>query len=198
MSVVILKYNSGNIRSVQYALQRLGVEAELSSDPERILSAEKVIFPGQGEASSTMSFLASSGLDEVIKSLRRPFLGICLGLQVLCRYSEEGDSKCLGIIESGVKRFTRARKVPQVGWNSIDCPAGPLFKGIPEGEYFYFVHSYYAELSPETTARCDYEGEIFSAAVSLGNFHGVQFHPEKSGKAGEKLLRNFLEMPDAK
>ena len=194
MSVVIVKYNSGNLRSVQYAFKRLGIEAEVSADPERIRMADRVVFPGQGEASSTMEFLRNSRLDQVLLGLKQPFLGICLGLQILCTSSEEGNTKCLGLVDCRVRRFSQARKIPQIGWNSIDDLSGPLFKGIRESEYFYFVHSYFAEESKATVARCNYEGEVFSAALSKENLYGVQFHPEKSGDAGEQVLRNFMEL----
>lgn len=206
--VAIVKYNAGNVRSVQFALQRLGVEALWTDDPERLRMAEKVIFPGVGEASSAMHYLRERGLNEVLCSLRQPVLGICLGLQLFCRHSEEGDTPCLGIFDAAVRRFTGGMegyltgdapvapvslKVPHMGWNTLSALRGPLFEGFQDENYVYFVHSFYAELHPATIAQTDY-GVPFSAALQHGNFYAVQFHPEKSGPVGQQILKNFLNL----
>jgi imidazole glycerol-phosphate synthase subunit HisH len=192
--VAIVKYNAGNTASVANALRRLGVEPVITDDPEELRLANKVIFPGVGEASTAMAHLRDRRLDEVIGSLTQPVLGICLGMQLLCAHSEENDSDCLGLIPDNVLRFAGdGLKVPHIGWNSIDDLRGPLFEGVPGGSYVYFVHGYYVENGEATTATCSY-GPTFSAAVELGNFHAVQFHPEKSGAAGEKILSNFLNL----
>lgn len=192
----VIRYNAGNIRSVLLALERIGASAVVTDDPERIRSAERVLFPGVGEASSAMRYLRERGLDDVIRSLRQPFLGICLGMQLMCRHSEENDTPCLGIFDEDVRRFdpgVQPLKVPQMGWNSIGSLQGPLFRGIEEGTHLYFVHSYHATLGPDTRAVTNHIVP-FSAALSRDNFHGVQFHPEKSAAAGERILRNFLEL----
>ncbi|MBC2840599.1 imidazole glycerol phosphate synthase subunit HisH [Robiginitalea sp. SC105] len=194
MDIAIIDYGAGNIQSIRFALERLGYHAELTSDAERIRSADRVIFPGVGEAGSAMAKLVQSGLDKVVPELRQPVLGICLGMQLMCRYSEEGDTRGLGIFEVDVKRFPRGLKVPQIGWNSIHHLRGPLFEGIPEATYIYLVHSFYAPVSPDSIARSDY-GFEYSAALGRDNFLGVQFHPEKSGADGARMLRNFIEMP---
>ncbi|HVZ25187.1 MAG TPA: imidazole glycerol phosphate synthase subunit HisH [Sediminibacterium sp.] len=192
MKLVIVKYNAGNIQSVCYALERIGVEAVVTDDHQLIQSADKVIFPGVGEASSAMAYLRERGLDSVLQSLRQPVLGICLGMQLLCRYSEENDTPCLGLFPTDVRRFEGVLKIPQIGWNTVEQTSGLLFDGIPAGAYFYFVHSYYAEVCTETAAVTNY-GQGFSSALHKANFYGVQFHPEKSAKAGEQLIRNFIE-----
>ena len=192
----VIRYNAGNIRSVLLALERIGASAVVTDDPERIRSADRVLFPGVGEASSAMRYLRERGLDEVILSLRQPFLGICLGMQLMCRHSEENDTECLGIFDEDVRRFVpgvQSLKVPQMGWNAIGSLQGPLFRGIEEGTHLYFVHSYHATLGPDTRAVTQHIVP-FSAALSRDNFHGVQFHPEKSATAGERILRNFLEL----
>ncbi len=199
MKVVIIKYNAGNIFSVDYALRRIGVEAEITGDVEKILSADKVIFPGVGEAETTMRYLREHRLDEVICGLKQPTLGICIGLQLMCRSSEEaasGKVECLGIFPEEVKRFVPdadTRKVPHMGWNTVGLCQSPLFHGLDDETYFYYVHSYYATLGAETIAQTDYI-QPYSAALHKDNFYAVQFHPEKSGIAGEALLKNFLTL----
>lgn len=194
MNLAIIKYNAGNIRSVLYALERIGVQAEVTDDHEKIRSADKVIFPGVGEASSAMNSLRQNNLDKLIKELRQPVLGICVGMQLLCDHSEENDTGCLGIIPVQVKKFSAQPeiKVPQIGWNAIYNLRTPLFNGIPEQSFIYNVHSYYAEDSGYTIAKCNY-GLEYAAAVQKGNFYGVQFHTEKSAGIGEQILKNFLE-----
>ncbi|OEK01531.1 imidazole glycerol phosphate synthase, glutamine amidotransferase subunit [Roseivirga sp. 4D4] len=191
MSVVIVNYNAGNVQSVTHALNRLGVEPVLSADSEVIQSADKVIFPGVGEASTAMRFLKEKQLDTVIKDLKQPVFGVCLGLQLLCSHTEENDTECLGIFDIKVKRFEPKLKVPQMGWNTLTQMDSPLFNDLPNDPYVYFVHSYYAELSNETIAVTDYINP-FSAALHKDNFYALQAHPEKSGKVGEKILANFL------
>lgn len=202
MKVVLIDYPAGNIRSVDFALQRLGVQVEITAEPESILSADRVIFPGVGESGSTMTYLKGSGLSKVIPQIEAPFLGICLGLQLMCRGIEEGNTEGLGIFSVDVKRFdSTERKVPHMGWNKISLPnaesssgnlkSSKLFSGIADEEYFYFVHSYYAELGPQTALSCNY-GNSFSAALQEKNFSAVQFHPEKSAEAGSCLLDNFI------
>lgn len=194
MSLTIVKYNAGNIRSVQFALQRLGVEAVWTDDPDTLRAADKIIFPGVGEASSAMQYLRERGLDEVLRGLRQPVLGICLGLQLFCRHSEEGDTSCLGIFDVEVRRFrSPGLKVPHIGWNTLSNLRGPLFEGVEDGNFMYFVHSFYAEMHPDMTAQTDY-GVSFSAALQRENFYAVQFHPEKSGEPGRQILKNFLKL----
>lgn len=196
MEVAIVKYNAGNICSVHCALQRLGVEAEVTDDAEKLRTARKVIFPGVGEAATTMEYLRASGLDTVIKSLTQPVLGICLGMQLMCAHSEEGNVDCLGVFDVGVKRFLpekHADKVPHMGWNTIGRTCGPLFRGFAKEEFVYFVHSYYVPLDGNTAAVTDYILP-FSAALYKDNFFATQFHPEKSGGVGERILKNFLEL----
>jgi glutamine amidotransferase len=194
MSLVIVKYNAGNIQSVLYALERIGVEAKVTDDHDEIFRAEKVIFPGVGEASSAMKYLKERGLNKVIRNLEQPVLGICLGMQLMCAYSEENKTDCLGIFDAKVKKFTEGIsdfKVPQVGWNTITSLKSTLFKDVPENAYCYFVHGYYAGVVKDTIATTDYTTP-YSAALHKNNFYGVQFHPEKSAGTGEQILRNFL------
>jgi glutamine amidotransferase len=192
--IAIVKYNAGNVRSVMNALHRLGVDAVVTDDSTLLREADKVIFPGVGEASSAMSYLRERGLDEILKNLNQPFLGICLGLQLMCKHSEEGDTDCLGIFTENVKRFPSAKeKVPHMGWNNCSELKQPLFQGISSKDDFYFVHSYYAELGSQTAAQCQYIIP-FSAALQQDNFYAVQFHPEKSADVGQQLIKNFLEL----
>ncbi|WP_430468136.1 imidazole glycerol phosphate synthase subunit HisH [Winogradskyella ouciana] len=193
MNIIIINYGAGNIKSIQFAFQRLGIDAILSHNPDEIIKADKVIFPGVGEASSAMKMLKESGLDELIPQLKQPVLGICLGMQLMCNYTEEGDTKGLGIFNTNVKRFSNNVKVPQMGWNTVKNLKSDLFKNISEGDYMYLVHSYYAENCDESIATSDYELE-YASALENDNFFGVQFHPEKSSKAGEQLLKNFLNL----
>ena len=193
MDLVIVNYGAGNIQSIRFAFQRLGYSLELSADPDRIRRADKVIFPGVGEASSAMAKLTESGLDKVIPELHQPVLGICLGMQLMCHSSEEGPTKGLGIFDADVMRFPGDLKVPQIGWNSIHKLGPPLFKGLDEGAYIYLVHSYYAPLCRDTIATTDY-GFPYSAALARDNFYGVQFHPEKSSAPGARILENFLKL----
>jgi glutamine amidotransferase len=195
-STVIIKYNAGNIQSVLYAFERIGVEALVSDDPEVIRGADKVIFPGVGEASSAMTYLKERNLDKLIRELKQPVLGICLGMQLMCRYTEENDTECLGIFDEDVKMFrprSGQEKVPQIGWNNIFNLKTPLFNGISDQSYIYSVHSYYASAGPQTIATADYI-HPYSAGLNHKNFYGVQFHPEKSAETGEQILRNFLNM----
>lgn len=198
MKIVVIKYNAGNIMSVDYALQRLGIDAEVTGDAEKIIAADKVIFPGVGEASTTMKFLKDKKLDKVVVSLKQPVLGICLGLQLMCSHSEENDTPCLNIFDEKVKLFIPEQgkesitKVPHMGWNSVYDFKSPLFEGINKGDYVYFVHSYFANIGDDTTAICDYI-HPFSAALHKNNFYATQFHPEKSGQVGSKILQNFIE-----
>jgi glutamine amidotransferase len=193
--VVIIKYNAGNIRSVLFALERIGVKALVTDDAEQIQKAERVIFPGVGEASTAMHYLKERELDKLIVSLKQPVLGICLGMQLLCSYSEENDTTCLDIFDNViVKRFSPAYpslKVPQTGWNTIQHSQQGIFSGVKDNSYCYFVHGYYAGESPYTIARTDYGG-LYSSALKKNNFYGVQFHPEKSAATGEQILKNFL------
>jgi glutamine amidotransferase len=194
--IAIVKYNAGNIRSVQLALDRLGVESVWTDDPDTLYRADKVLFPGVGEASSAMRYLRERGLDEVLRQLQQPTLGICLGLQLFCLHSEEGETACLGIFDEPVRRFLPGQahlKIPHMGWNTLDSLSGPLFKGIPEKSYVYFVHSFFATTGMDTTAHCQY-GVHFSAAMQKNNFFAVQFHPEKSGPVGLQILANFLKL----
>ncbi len=191
-SVVIIDYGAGNTKSVQFALKRLGVDAILSNNPNDILSADKVIFPGVGEASSAMKMLKESELDVLIPTLKQPVLGICLGMQLMCNFSEEGNTKGLGIFDVNVKRFSDRVKVPQMGWNTITSLKSNLFNNVKDNDYMYLVHSYYAELCYETISETNYELN-YSSALQKVNFYGVQFHPEKSSTAGEQVLGNFLD-----
>jgi imidazole glycerol-phosphate synthase subunit HisH len=192
MKVVIIKYNAGNIRSVLFALERIGVNAIVTDDYDEIRSADRVIFPGVGEASSAMKYLTEKGLDKLICSLKQPVLGICLGMQLMCAHSEENDTTCLGIFDQKVKRFKEiGLKIPQIGWNNITDLKSPLFKGIDENSYMYFVHSYFVENCANAIAKTDYV-EKYSSAVHKDNFYAVQFHPEKSGVVGQKILENFI------
>ncbi len=206
MNLAIIKYNAGNIQSVLTALERLGVNAEVTDDADKIRSADKVIFPGVGEASSAMRSLQQNNLDGIIKQLKQPVLGICVGMQLLCNHSEENDTNCLGIVPVAVRRFAPSPlsisdgegpevrlKVPQVGWNTIYNLKSDLFKGVEENSYIYNVHSYYAEDSEYTIATCNY-GLAYAAAVKKDNFYGVQFHTEKSAATGDKIIQNFLHL----
>ncbi len=193
--IAIIDYNAGNVQSVLFAMERLGVQAVLTADHDTIRRADKVIFPGVGEASTTMAYLRETGLDQMIKSLTQPVLGICLGMQLLCLHSEENDTTCLGVIHQEVRRFRPAKgeKVPHMGWNSLQVRHNGLFTPDLEGQYVYFVHSYYVEEGPFTSALSDYTVP-FSAAIQKDNFFATQFHPEKSGPVGEKILRHFLNL----
>jgi glutamine amidotransferase len=193
MKLVIIKYNAGNIQSVLYALERIGRQAVVTDDPVQIRDADKVIFPGVGEASTAMDYLRGRGLDELIRGLKQPVLGICLGMQLMCSYSEENDTTCLGIFEEKVRQFEAgAFKVPQIGWNNIYELQTPLFEGVADGSYCYFVHGYYAALGGHTIAKTDYV-QPYSSGLHRANFYGVQFHPEKSAQAGERILQNFID-----
>jgi glutamine amidotransferase len=191
--IAIIRYNAGNIKSVQNALKRLGYESIITDDPLELKKADKVIFPGVGEAGSAMQYLRERGLDNTIKSLVQPVLGICLGLQLMCRFSEEADTKCLGIFDTDVRLFPPIDKIPHMGWNNFLTMRGDLFKNISPDDDVYYVHSYYAEISSCTTATCDYILP-FSASMTRDNFYATQFHPEKSAAVGERILRNFLEL----
>ena len=206
MNVAIVKYNAGNVYSVVNALRRLGIEPMLTDDAEQLRTADKVLFPGQGEASGAMAYLKARRLDELIRDLRQPVLGICIGQQLLCRHSEEGDTDCIGIFDAEVKRFQPQRhedKVPCMGWNELevrgewkevrDYQINPIFKGLGEKPYVYFVHSYYVPVCEETIATVDYILP-YSASMHKDNFYACQFHPEKSGRVGEKILENFLQL----
>ncbi|MDN3667201.1 imidazole glycerol phosphate synthase subunit HisH [Algibacter miyuki] len=193
MKLVIINYGAGNIKSIQFAFKRLGVDAILSNNPEEILAADKIIFPGVGEASSAMKMLEESGLADLIPTLKQPVLGICLGMQLMCKTTEEGNTKGLGIFQTDVKRFDHSVKVPHMGWNVIKDLKSDLFKGLKDNEYMYLVHSYYAEHCNETIAKTDY-GLNYASALQHNNFYGVQFHPEKSGTEGAKILQNFLDL----
>jgi glutamine amidotransferase len=205
--LTIVKYNAGNIQSVLYALERIGASAIVTDDHEQIRSADKVIFPGVGEASSAMRYLREHGLDKLLVSLTQPVLGVCLGMQLMCKHSEENDAECLGIFDEEVKKFVhppfppsqggdrgdRVFKIPQIGWNNIYNLRSPLFTDVADGSYCYFVHGYYAALGEHTIATTDYV-QPYSSALHKNNFYGVQFHPEKSADAGERILRNFIEL----
>ncbi|WP_212006438.1 imidazole glycerol phosphate synthase subunit HisH [Chitinophaga sp. HK235] len=197
MKTVIIKYNAGNIRSVQFALERLGVTGIVTDNPEEILSADKVIFPGVGEASTAMRYLQERNLDKLITGLKQPVLGICLGMQLLCRHSEENNTPCMGIFDVEVKRFTspveNLLKIPQIGWNNITGLHSVLFEHVPENAYMYFVHSYYAALGADTVAMANYVIN-YSAALQKDNFYAVQFHPEKSSAGGARIIENFLNL----
>lgn len=194
MDVAIIKYNAGNVQSVLYAMERLGANAVLTDDWETIKKADRVIFPGQGEASTAMSYLKERKLDQLIKELEQPFFGICLGLQLLCDHSEEYDTDCLGIFPIKVKKFPPQDKVPHMGWNNLENLQSPLLEGLDESAYVYFVHSYYAEVDPKyTIATSNYITE-FSALLHRANYYAMQAHPEKSSVSGEKILTNFLKL----
>ena len=196
MEVAIVKYNAGNVFSVECALRRLGVEPVITDDAQQLRSARRVIFPGVGEASSAMACLQQTGLDQVIRSLTQPVLGICIGQQLMCRHSEEGDCNCLGIFDADVKRFAPAPgfKIPEMGWNTLRASAAnPLLDGIADDSYVYYVHSYYAPVCTDTIAMTEFTVP-FSAAMHRDNFYATQFHPEKSGAVGEKILQNFLKL----
>lgn len=191
--IAIIDYVAGNVKSVENAVRRLGCENIITSDFEEIRNAEKVIFPGVGEASTAMKYLKQKNLEKLIPTLKQPFLGICLGQQLLCDFSEEGATKCLGIFDLKVKEFPSTDIVPHMGWNNLQKLQGPLFEGISEADNFYFVHSYYCEVGEFTTSECDYILP-FSATLQKDNFYGTQFHPEKSGDVGSKILENFLKL----
>ena len=193
MKIVIINYGAGNIQSIMFAIERLGFKAVLSNNPEEIKSADKVIFPGVGEASSAMKKLKESGLDNLIPTLKQPVLGICLGMQLMCKSSKEGDTKGLGIFDVDVLKFTSKVKVPQMGWNQIYNLKSDLFIDVPENEFMYLVHSFYAPNCTEAIATTNYELE-YASALQKDNFYGTQFHPEKSGAVGEKILDNFLKL----
>jgi glutamine amidotransferase len=193
MQVAIIKYNAGNVGSVHNALSRLGITPDVTDDPARLAQADKVIFPGVGEAGSTMKYLRQTGLDRVIVSLKQPVLGICLGMQLMCSSSEEGDTPGLGIFGEKVRLFRIPGKVPHMGWNTLSLESKGLFEGMNPDPYVYFVHSYYAETGPDTIAVCNY-GIDFSAALRMDNFYGTQFHPEKSGETGMQILQNFMKL----
>lgn len=193
MKLIIIDYGAGNIKSIQFAFKRLGYDAILTNNPDEIKAADKVIFPGVGEASSAMKMLKESGLDTLIPTLKQPVLGICLGMQLMCKSSEEGNTKGLGIFDVDVKRFNNTVKVPQMGWNTIMDLKSDLFKGIKNQEFMYSVHSFYAENCKESIATTTYSID-FASALKHNNFYGVQFHPEKSSTAGEQILKNFIEL----
>ncbi len=193
MNIAIIKYNAGNIMSVRHALGRLGYEARVTGDPEFIRKADRVIFPGVGEASTTMAFLRKHGFDELIRGLEQPVLGICLGQQLMCSHSDEGDTGCIGIFDTGVRKFEPVLNVPHMGWNDLTHTKGKLLKGIPANSYVYFVHSYYVPVCEFTVAECNYIVP-FSAALEKNNFFATQFHPEKSGAIGQKILENFINL----
>ena len=193
MKLLIIDYGAGNIKSIQFAFKRLGINAVLSNNIDEIKAADKIIFPGVGEASSAMKMLQESGLSKVIPKLKQPVLGICLGMQLMCRFSEEGNTKGLGIFDVDVKRFSNSLKVPQMGWNVIFNLKSALFNGVKENEFMYLVHSFYAENCDESIATTDYKIS-YASALQKNNFYGVQFHPEKSGIEGAKILKNFIEL----
>ena len=196
MNVAIIKYNAGNLYSVEYALKRIGIEPVITADKELLQKADKVIFPGQGEATKTMEYLKAHRLDELIINLKQPVLGICIGMHLLCKYSEEGNVDCLGIFDAPVLKFQpekQADKIPHMGWNSLTNLKNSLFDGLKEEDYVYFVHSYYIPLNECTVAQSDYILP-FSASMQKDNFYAMQFHPEKSGDVGEKIVRNFIEL----
>ena len=193
MDIAIIDYGAGNIKSIQFAFNRLGYDAVLTNNADRIKNADKVIFPGVGEAGHAMDMLQESGLDTLIPTIKQPVLGICLGMQLMCNHSEESDTKGLGIFDIEVRKFSNAVKVPQMGWNKITNLKSDLFNGINDGDYMYLVHSFYAEQCKETIATTYYERN-YASALQHNNFYGVQFHPEKSGFAGEQLLKNFINL----
>jgi glutamine amidotransferase len=193
MKIVIIKYNAGNVYSVSSALKRLGYNPTITSDLEKIKSADKIIFPGVGEAKSAMKYLRETKLDVLIPKLTQPFLGVCLGLQLLCSYSEEGNTECLEIFDESIKIFPPEKKVPHMGWNSIKCSDSKLFANLPSEPFVYFVHSYFAEVNENTIATTEYI-KPFSSAMQKDNFYALQFHPEKSGVIGEQILKNFIEL----
>ncbi|WP_103864224.1 imidazole glycerol phosphate synthase subunit HisH [Aquimarina sp. I32.4] len=193
MKIVIIDYGAGNIQSIKFAIERLGYTAILSCDPEEIMRADKVIFPGVGEASSAMYKLKESGLDLIVPKLKQPVLGICLGMQLMCNHTEEGNTKGLGIFDVDITRFGTNVKVPQIGWNQIESLKSPLFDGVEEKEYIYLVHSYYAPIIDDTIAQTNY-GVTYSTALHKDNFYGTQFHPEKSSDIGSKIVKNFLTL----
>jgi len=195
MKIAIVKYNAGNTRSVLCALKRLGYEATVTEDHDEIRNADKVIFPGVGEASTAMAYLRERGLDTFLPTLKQPFLGICLGMQLMCSFSEEHDTRCLGIFPETVKKFipTHGEKIPHMGWNTLETEDDPLFKGLSDQSWCYFVHSYYVPFSEYTIASTEYASVKFTASLKKDNFWGCQFHPEKSGPVGEQMLKNFLE-----
>lgn len=191
--IAIVNYNAGNIRSVQNALIRLGYESIITDDAKELLTADKVIFPGVGEASSAMKYLTDKGLDKVLVSIEKPMLGICLGLQLMCKFSEEGNTNCLGIFDTNVKKFPNTGKVPHIGWNNFATTKSELFKNIEIDNDVYYVHSFYAEINEQTIASCNYILP-FGTAMHKNNFYATQFHPEKSADIGEQILKNFLEL----
>ena len=191
--IAIVDYNAGNVRSVLNALHRLGAEAEVTADSDLLKKADRVIFPGVGNAKPAMQNLREKGLDKILLELTQPFLGICLGMQLMCSHSEEGDTSCLGIFPERVKRFEADKRVPHMGWNELVEMKGPLFEGLRDRSDVYFVHSYFAELGSDTSAKSEY-GIQFTAGLQRDNFYGVQFHPEKSGEAGAQILSNFLKI----
>ena len=193
MKIAIVKYNAGNVCSITNALNRLGIEPVITDNAEYLSTADKIIFPGVGEASSAMQYLKAHHLDNLIRDLKQPLLGIRLGMQLLCRFSEENNTDCLGIFDLNVKKFSSPLKIPQIGWNSIDSLSSELFKGIDNDEYVYFVHSYYAEIGKNTIATTDY-GITYSSALHKNNFYATQFHPEKSGIVGAKIIENFINL----
>jgi len=193
VNVALVKYNAGNVLSVTHALRRLGIEPVVTDDPRLLLEADKVILPGVGEASSAMRYLRMKGMDKVLKKLKQPFLGICLGLQLMCNHSEENDTSCLGIFDLSVRKFPPQNKVPHMGWNRLIFNEDPLFRGLDENAFIYYVHSYYAEISNDTIGTSEYILP-FSAVLRKGNFYAIQGHPEKSGTDGEKILKNFIEL----
>jgi imidazole glycerol-phosphate synthase subunit HisH len=194
MKIAVIKYNAGNIMSVDFAFKRIGIDVMVTDKQEEIIAADKVIFPGVGEASSAMAYLREKNLDAMIKDLKQPVLGICLGMQLLCDRSEEGNTKCLGIFPQVVKKFESDQfKIPQIGWNTIYDLKSPLLKNMKENSFVYFVHGYFAEIGANTISKTNYITE-YSSALNKNNFYGAQFHPEKSGDVGEQILKNFIEL----
>jgi imidazole glycerol-phosphate synthase subunit HisH len=193
MKVAIIKYNAGNVQSVAFSLERIGISPIITDDAAELHAADKIIFPGVGEASSAMKYLREQKLDNVILDLKQPVLGICLGMQLMCKFSEEGNTDCLGIVDQKVLKFSDKKKVPQIGWNTISNLKSTLFNGIKESEYMYFVHGYFVESGLNTIAITNY-GIEYSCALQKNNFYGVQFHPEKSSEVGQRILENFLAL----